>query len=192
MQDEHDTKTADLPLTPATELESDKAGRAEFTVAGFGTGTVAEIEVHLAQITDERDTLQTAYRQIMDERDSPTTSAALGLYDAVSFAAHTSAAELLDEVARLTADLRAVKSDLESMRRELGDIDTAGEIDGDAIWAEIEWRVRDMSEEAASEAAGEIDADAVWMEIEDRVTDAAAASARSVIRDELVVNVDLI
>jgi hypothetical protein len=185
MRDENDTTTADLLRTVTTELESDKAGRSEFTIAGFGTGTVAELEAHLAQITDERDALQ-------KEAQSPTTNAALNLYDAVSFAAHTSAGELLDQVAQLTADLRTVKSDLESMRRELGDIDTAAEIDGDVIWAEIEYRVREVAEESASEAAGEIDGGAIWAEIEDRVTDTAAESARSVIRDELVVNADLI
>lgn len=185
MKDENDTNTTDLLRTVVTELESDKAGRAEFTVAGFGTGTVAEIEAYIAQITDERDTLR-------KEAHSPTTNAALGLYDAVSYAAHTSADDLRAEVSALTADLRTLNTELESMRRELGDIDTAGEIDGDAIWAEIEYRVREAAEEAASESAGEIDGPAIWAEIEDLATDAAAEAARSVIRDELVASVDLI
>ena len=168
MRDENDTTTADLPLTPATDIESDKAGRAEFTVAGFGTGTVAELEHHLAQLRDERDAARRALADLERRADGPDA---------------TDGADLIATITRIAE--RAAERVAERV---------AGEIDGDAIWAEIEWRVRDMSEEAASEAAGEIDGDAIGAEIEDlaAASVAFAESARQVIRDELVVNVDLI
>ena len=162
MQDEHDTSTTDLLRTVTTELESDKAGRAEFTIAGFGTGTVAEIEAHLAQITDERDS---ARRALADLANSPGTE----LVALISGIAERVALRVAESVAF-----------------------SDSEIDGDAIWDEIEYRVTDAAETAASEAAGEIDGNAIWAEIEDRVADTAAESARSVIRDDLVVTVDLI
>ncbi len=164
MIDENDTNTADLLRTVVTELESDKAGRAEFTVAGFGTGTVAEIEFHLAQITDERDTLR-------KEAHSATTNAALALYDAVSLATNAALVDLIsdveaqaDDISDLRAELRAAAGEIRDLRRELGDVDTAGEIDGAAIWAEIS----------------------------DRVDEAATEAARQVIQGDLVVTVDLI
>ena len=168
MRDENDTTTADLPLTPATDIESDKAGRAEFTVAGFGTGTVAELEHHLAQLRDERDAARRALADLERRADGPDA---------------TDGADLIATITRIAE--RAAERVAERV---------AGEIDGDAIWDEIAWRVRDMSEEAASEAAGEIDGDAIWAEIEDlaAASVAFAEAARQVIRDELVVNVDLI
>jgi hypothetical protein len=78
MIDENDTHTADLLRTVTTELESDKAARTEFTVAGFGTGTVAELEMYLDQIKGERDHL-TRSRKRRTRR-----LAALALYDAVA------------------------------------------------------------------------------------------------------------
>ncbi len=144
MQDEHDNATADLLRTVTTEPESDKAGRSEFTIAGFGTGTVAELEAYIAQITNERDTLR-------KEARSSTTADEFAA--AVSYAAHVYADEIRAEVEALTAGLRTVKTELESMRRRRADIEA---------------------------------------KIEDLAIDTAADSARSVIRDELVVNVDLI
>jgi len=175
MRDEHDTKTADLPLTPATELSQDTGPDTRITVAGFGTGTVAELEAHLAQITDERDALQ-------KESQSPTTSAALELYNAVARAAQTSAAYEFDTIERLDDELNGLKSELSQIRREFDDSDIGGLGD----------YVRDTVEEAVSEADSLIDADAIWMEIEERAGEAAAEAARQVVRDELVVNVDLI
>jgi hypothetical protein len=164
MRDENDTNTADLLRTVTTELESDKAGRAEFTVAGFGTGTVAEIEYFIAGIIDERDALR-------KDAASPTTNAALALYDAVSLATNAALVDLIsdveaqaDDISDLRAELRSAAGEIRDLRRELGDVDTAGEIDGAAIWAEIS----------------------------DRVDESAAESARQVIRDELVASVDLI
>jgi hypothetical protein len=171
MRDENDTTTADLPLTPATELESDKAGRAEFTVAGFGTGTVAELEAHLAQITNERDAFQ-------KEAQSPTTSAALELYNAVALAAQTSAAHEFGMIEKLDDELNGLKYELAAIRREIDDAD----ID------DIEARIRDTVEEAVNDT----DTDAIWTELEERAGEAAAEAARQVVRDELVVNVDLI
>ncbi len=173
MQDEHDNATADLLRTGTTEPESDKAGRSEFTIAGFGTGTVAELEAYIAQIKNERDTLQKKAHNSATQADEFAA--------AVSYAAHVYADELRAEVAALTAGLRTVKTELESMRRDLCDFRAA-------IWGEIEHRVRKVAVERADIEAG----GAIWAKIEDLATDTAAASARSVIRDELVVNVDLI
>jgi len=166
MRDENDTTTADLPLTPATDIESDKAGRAEFTVAGFGTGTVAELEHHLAQLRDERDAARRALADLERRADGPDA---------------TDGADLIATITRIAE--RAAERVAERV---------AGEIDGDDVWAEIEYRVRETAEEAASDAAGEIDAAAIWSEIEDRVEETAAEAARQVIRDELVISADLI
>lgn len=114
MQDEHDNATADLLRTVTTEPESDKAGRSEFTIAGFGTGTVAELEAYIAQITNERDTLR-------KEARSSTTADEFAA--AVSYAAHVYADEIRAEVEALTAGLRTVKTELESMRRRRADIE---------------------------------------------------------------------
>jgi hypothetical protein len=139
MRDENDTTTGDLLDTPAPEQV--------VAIAGFGTGTVAELEYFIAQITNERDTLR-------KEAHSATTNAALALYDAVSLAVNTAMNDLIVEVEEQADEIRALRADLED--RDVPDID--------AIWAEIEYRV----EEAAADAA------------------------RQVIRDELVVSVDLI
>lgn len=164
MIDENDTHTADLLRTVTTELESDKAGRAEFTVAGFGTGTVAELEMYIDQIKGERDHLAAL-------ANSRTTLAALALYDAVSLAAHAAMEDLFSDVeaqagdiSDLRAELRSAAGEISDLRRELGDVDNVGEIDGGAIWAEIS----------------------------DRVDEAAAEAARQVVRDDLVVTVDLL
>ncbi len=170
MRDENDTTTADLPLTPATDIESDKAGRAEFTVAGFGTGTVAEIESHLAQITDERDAARRALAHLehLQYTSGPDATDGAELVATIARIAGrgakaSAAGDLVGEVAQLTADLRAVKTELTALQREVADIDTDTEIDGDGTWAEIS----------------------------DRVDEAAADAVRDVIRNELVVNVDL-
>jgi hypothetical protein len=138
MIDENDTTTTDLLRTVTTELESDKAGRAEFTVAGFGTGTVADIEFHIAQITDERD-------QLAREARSATTNAALGLYDAFFNASQAAMADLIATVKEQTDDIRELRADLEE--RDLPDGP-----DVDAIWLEISDRV----DEAAAEAARDV------------------------------------
>jgi hypothetical protein len=138
MIDETDNITGDLLRTVTTELESDKAGRAEFTVAGFGTGTVADIEFHIAQITDERDTLR-------KDAHSPTTNAALGLYDAFFNASQAAMADLIATVEEQGDEIRELRADLEE--RDLPDGP-----DVDAIWLEIEDRV----DEAAAEAARQV------------------------------------
>ena len=138
MIDENDTTTTDLLRTVTTELESDKAGRAEFTVAGFGTGTVADIEFHIAQITDERD-------QLAREARSATTNAALGLYDAFFNASQAAMADLIATVEEQGDEIRELRADLEE--RDLPDGP-----DVDAIWLEISDRV----DEAAAEAARDV------------------------------------
>ena len=138
MIDETDNITGDLLRTVTTELESDKAGRAEFTVAGFGTGTVADIEFHIAQITDERD-------QLAREARSATTNAALGLYDAFFNASQAAMADLIATVEEQGDEIRELRADLEE--RDLPDGP-----DVDAIWLEIEDRV----DEAAAEAARQV------------------------------------
>ena len=175
MRDENDTTTTDLPLTPAADIGPEMRNHTRITVAGFGTGTVAEIEAHLAQITNERDALQ-------KDAQSPTTSAALQLYNAVARAAQTSAAHEFDMVERLDDELNGLKAELSVIRRELDDACIEG----------IGDYVRDTVEEAVSEADAVIDADAIWLEIEERAGEAAAEAARQVIRDELVASVDLI
>ena len=172
MRDEHDTKTADL--LPTAETDKFLAERG--------------MELKIGSTSDKAG--RTNSLDAIDAADlvATITRIAERVAERVADAAHTSA----DEVAQLTADLRAVKTELIALQRDFGDIDTAAEIDGDAVWDEIEYRVTDAAETAASEAAGEIDADAIWAEISDRVDEAAAAAARQVIRDDLVVTVDLI
>lgn len=145
MIDENDTNTADLLDTPAPEQV--------VTIAGFGTGTVSEVEFHIAQITDERDTL-------LKDAHSPTTNAALGLYDAFFNASQAAMADLMATVEEQADDIRELRADV-------------------AILEE-----RDLPDDP--------DTDTIWSEISDRVDEAAAEAARDVIRDELVVTVDLI
>jgi hypothetical protein len=134
MIDETDNITGDLLRTITTELESERV----ITVAGFGTGTIAEVEFHIAQITDERDTLR-------KDAHSPTTNAALGLYDAFFNASQAAMADLMATVEEQTDDIRELRADFEE--RDLPD-----DPDIDAIWSEISDRV----DEAAAEAARDV------------------------------------
>ena len=129
MIDENDTHTADLLNSPVGPVLP------TVTIEGWGTGTVAELEHHLAQITNERDTLR-------KEAHSATTNAALALYDAVSLAVNTAMSDLIVEVEEQADEIRALRADLED--RDVPDID--------AIWAEISDRV----DEAAAEAARQV------------------------------------
>ena len=131
MIDEDDTQTADLLRTVTTELESGRV----VTVAGFGTGTVAELEYFIAGIIDERDTLR-------KEAHSATTNAALALYDAVSLAVNTAMNDLVVEVEEQADEIRALRADLEER-------DQMAVPDIDAIWSEIEDRVEETAAEAA-------------------------------------------
>jgi len=167
MRDENDTTTGDLLNSPVGPVLP------TVTVEGWGTGTVAELEHHVAQLRDERDAARHALADLERRTNSP---------DAID------GAELVATIARIAERV----AERVALRVAESVAFSDSEIDGDAIWAEIEYRVRDTAEEAASEAAGEIDGNAIWAEIEDRVADAAAESARSVIRDDLVVTVDLI
>lgn len=187
MQDEYDTKTADLLNSPVGPVLP------TVTVEGWGTGTVAELEHHLAQLRDERDAARRALAHLERHTSGPDATDGAELVATIASIAEraaqaSAASDLVDEVAQLTADLRAVKTELIAVQRELGDIDT--EIDGDAVWDEIEYRVREVAE-AASEDAAEIDGGDIWAEISDRVDEAAADAARSVVRDELVISADL-
>ena len=134
MIDENDTTTADLLRTVTTELESERV----ITIAGFGTGTVSEVEFHIAQITDGRDAL-------LKEARSATTNAALALYDAVFLATNTAMADLIATVEEQGDEIRELRADLEE--RDLPDVP-----DTDTIWAEISDRV----DEAAAEAARDV------------------------------------
>ena len=127
--DENDTNTADLLNSPVGPVLP------TVTIEGWGTGTVAELEYHLAQVTNERDTLR-------KEAHSATTNAALALYDAVSLAVNTAMNDLAVEVEEQADEIRALRADLED--RDVPDID--------AIWAEISDRV----DEAAAEAARQV------------------------------------
>ena len=129
MRDENDTTTGDLLNSPVGPVLP------TVTVEGWGTGTVAELEYHLAQVTNERDTLR-------KEAHSATTNAALALYDAVSLAVNTAMNDLIVEVEEQADEIRALRADLED--RDVPDID--------AIWAEISDRV----DEAAAEAARQV------------------------------------
>jgi hypothetical protein len=137
MIDETDNITGDLLRTVTTELESERV----ITIAGFGTGTIAEVEFHIAQITDERDTL-------LKDAHSPTTNAALGLYDAFFNASQAAMADLMAKVEEQTDDIRELRADVAILEeRELPD-----DPDTDTIWAEISDRV----DEAAAEAARDV------------------------------------
>ena len=129
MRDEDDTTTGDLLNSPVGPVLP------TVTIEGWGTGTVAELEYHLAQVTNERDTLR-------KEAHSATTNAALALYDAVSLAVNTAMNDLIVEVEEQADEIRALRADLED--RDVPDID--------AIWAEISDRV----DEAAAEAARQV------------------------------------
>ena len=135
MIDETDNTTADAAL----ELRTDAA---RFTlmpsIAGFGTGTQAELEFHIARITDERDAL-------LKEARSATTNAALGLYDAFFNASQAAMADLMATVEEQNDEIRDLRADLEE--RDLPD-----DPDTDTIWAEISDRV----DEAAAEAARQV------------------------------------
>ena len=135
MIDETDNTTPDTAL----ELRTDAA---RFTlmpsIAGFGTGTQAELEFHIAQITDERD-------QLAREARSATTNAALALYDAFFNASKSAMADLIATVEEQTDDIRELRADFEE--RDLPD-----DPDTDTIWAEISDRV----DEAAAEAARQV------------------------------------
>ena len=135
MIDETDNTTPDTAL----ELRTDAA---RFTLmpslAGFGTGTQAELEFHIAQITDERD-------QLAREARSATTNAALALYDAFFNASKAAMADLIATVEEQTDDIRELRADFEE--RDLPD-----DPDTDTIWAEISDRV----DEAAAEAARQV------------------------------------
>ena len=129
MRDENDTTTGDLLNSPVGPVLP------TVTIEGWGTGTVAELEYHLAQVTNERDTLR-------KEAHSATTNAALALYDAVSLATNAAMVDLIVEVEEQADEIRALRADLED--RDVPDID--------AIWAEISDRV----DEAAAEAARQV------------------------------------
>jgi hypothetical protein len=138
MIDEDDTQTADLLRTVTTELESGRV----VTVAGFGTGTVAELEYFIAGIIDERKAILDTLRK---EAHSATTNAALALYDAVSLAVNTAMNDLVVEVEEQADEIRALRADIDPEGfRDVPDID--------AIWAEISDRV----DEAAAEAARDV------------------------------------
>ena len=130
--DENDTTTGNLLNSPVGPVLP------TVTIEGWGTGTVAELEYHLAQITNERDTLR-------KEAHSATTNAALALYDAVSLAVNTAMEELIIEVEEQADEIRALRADIADLEdRDVPDID--------AIWAEISDRV----DEAAAEAARQV------------------------------------
>jgi len=130
--DENDTTTGNLLNSPVGPVLP------TVTIEGWGTGTVAELEYHLAQITNERDTLRKAAH-------SATTNAALALYDAVSLAVNTAMEELIVEVEEQAAEISALRADIADLEdRDVPDID--------AIWAEISDRV----DEAAAEAARQV------------------------------------
>ena len=130
--DENDTTTGNLLNSPVGPVLP------TVTIEGWGTGTVAELEYHLAQITNERDTLR-------KEAHSATTNAALALYDAVSLAVNTAMNDLIVEVEEQADEIRALRADIADLEdRDVPDID--------AIWAEISDRV----DEAAAEAARQV------------------------------------
>jgi len=126
--DENDTNTGDLLNSPVGPVLP------TVTVEGWGTGTVAELEHHVAQLRDERDAARRALAHLERIADAPDA---------------TDGAELVATITRI-------------------------------------------AERAVERAAGEVDGLTIWQEIEHRVEDAAADAARDVIRNEMVVNFDLI
>jgi len=128
MKDENDTATADLLKSPVGPVLP------TVTIEGWGTGTVSELEHHIAQLRDERDAARRALADLERRTNGPNA---------------IDGADLVEVITRI-------------------------------------------AERAAEQVAGEIDGPAIWAEIEYNVGDAAADAAREVIRNELVVNVDLI
>jgi len=106
-------------------------------------------------------------------------------------------------VAELEHYLHQLKDERDTARHALADLErrTNGPdaldgaldaLDGADLVALISRIAERVAERVAERAAGETDADAIWVELEDRVEEAAANAARDVIRDELVINVDLV
>ena len=106
MRDENDTTTGDLLNSPVGPVLP------TVTVEGWGTGTVAELEHHVAQLRDERDAARHALADLERRTNSP---------DAID------GAELVATIARIAerVALRVAESVAFS----------DSEIDGDAIWA---------------------------------------------------------
>ena len=129
MRDEDDTTTGDLLNSPVGPVLP------TVTIEGWGTGTVAELEYHLAQVTNERDTLR-------KEAHSATTNAALALYDAVSLAVNTAMNDLIVEVEEQAAEIR-------TLLRLYADPEDRDVPDISDIWSEIEDRVEETAAEAA-------------------------------------------
>ena len=134
MIDENDTTTTDLLRTVTTELESDKAGRAEFTVAEL----------------DRIDILLSGIKPPVEDTPAPsaplfsaTAKAAFALYDAVSAAANAAMADLIATVEEQADDIRELRADLED-RDQMAD-----GVRLDAIWTEIEDSVSETAAEAA-------------------------------------------
>ena len=124
MRDENDTTTGDLLNSPVGPVLP------TVTIEGWGTGTVAELEHHVAQLRDERDAARRALADLERRTNSP---------DAID------GAELVDVITRIAE--RAAER-------------VAGEIDGAAIWAEIAYLVEDAAEDATREVAAEAAAEA--------------------------------
>ena len=99
-------------------------------------------------------------------------------------------------VAELEHYLHQLKDERDTARHALADLErrTNGPdaLDGADLVDLITRIAERVAERVAERAAGETDVDAIWVELEDRVEEAAANAARDVIRDELVINVDLV
>ena len=121
MKDENDTTTGDLLNSPDGPV---------LAIAGFGTGTVAELEHYIDQLHGERDAARRALADLERRTNGPDADdGALLVY-------------VITRIAERAAERAAARAAERA----------AGEIDGAAIWAEIEYRV----EEAAADAARDV------------------------------------
>ena len=95
-------------------------------------------------------------------------------------------------VAELEHHIHQLRDERDAARRALADLERRTNSPDALAGAELVAVISGIADRAAERAAGEIDGAAIWAEIEYRVEEAAADAARDIIRNELVVNVDLI
>jgi hypothetical protein len=95
-------------------------------------------------------------------------------------------------VAELEHYIDQLRDERDAARHALADLERRTNSPDALAGAELVAVISGIADRAAERAAWEIDGAAIWAEIEYRVEEVAADAARDVIRNELVVNVDLI
>ncbi len=95
-------------------------------------------------------------------------------------------------IPELEHHLHQLRDERDATRRALADLERRTNSPDATDGADLVDVITRIAERVAERVAGEIDGAAIWAEIEYRVEEVAADAARDVIRNELVVNVDLI